>query len=284
MTSVLGKLRVAKKYLLLKPATGPVRQTDFYAHTRDFDVKDYGTRLSTFGFDNRVVHSIPYKNDTFPISQIDICGTRPEKRLLIFAGVHGNEFTGLLAIEDVLGQLKTSPELYDAWSIRILAPINPVGTQYMSRYDQDGFDINRDFKDFLTLGARLQRDVIDEFKPDIIVTLHESIEKHYFMFSEGKLPTGLADAITSRLTTQGVKLAPKSYLGIKTRSGIWEKPSIAYSLQKLARMHTLGSYVYRRKIPTLTTESDWSEKDLNIRKLPHTETIIAILTRPDLLA
>lgn len=278
----LKRVKLAKKYLLSpKPANGPIRQADFEMYLQNIDINDYTERLKSYDFANKIIAEMSYQNQKYPITQIDITGAYAKKKLLIFAGVHGNEFAGVLAVEDLLAKFKMNPELYDEWSIRILTPLNPIGVAYMSRYNQDGYDINRDFKHFTTLEARLQRDAITNFVPDILVTFHESLEKGFFIFSEGKLSTSLTSKITQELHDGGVVMAPKSYFGIKTKAGIWEKPPLAYALQRLINMHTLGSYVYAMKIPTLTTESNWSNKDINARKLPHILTVTAVLKNPD---
>lgn len=284
MFNFFKKIKVAKKFLLSpRPANGPNRQTEFEMYLEPVDVFEYIKRLQDYGFDTEIITEIEYRNEKYPVLQVIVTGTQSKKNLLLFAGVHGNEFAGILAVEDILGKLKANPELYNQWSIRVLAPINPVGVAYMSRYDQDGYDINRDFKKFMTIGAQLQRDVIDDFKPDILVTLHESPKEGFFIFSEGKLPDGLGNAIAQELQAVNIEIAKKTYFGTGTKAGIWEKPPHVYKLQELLGMNTLGSYIYKRKIPTLTTESTWSQKDMAARKLSHVATVMAILKNSDLI-
>lgn len=275
----MSKLKDIKKYLLSpNPADGPEVQADFAMHVEPVDVIAYVKSLRDSGFHCSDVGTASFESVNYPIVQLDITGDSPRKRLLIVAGVHGNEFAGALAVEDLVRQLKANPALYNNWYIQILAPVNPVGLAKCSRYDQDGYDINRDFKHFYTLGARLQRDAIKTFNPDVIVTLHESPQPDFFMFSEGKLSQELRGAITQKLKADNVKLASKSYLGIKTKAGIWEKPKTAFIIQRLLGMHTLGSYAYKLKIPMITTESNWNNSNVDERKRPHISVILGILS------
>lgn len=277
-------MRLAKKYLLnSKPAEGPVRESDFEMHLEEVDVANYTEQLGLYGFASKTVAEFLYRDKKYPITQLDMAGTNVKKKLLIFAGVHGNEVAGVLAVKDLLGKFKKNPELYDEWSIRILTPVNPVGVSYMSRYNKDGYDINRDFKEFATLEARLQRDTITDYEPDILVTFHESPKDGFFIFSEGKLPHGLADKISQELYGSGVEIATKSYFGIKTKAGVWEKPTLIYALQRFVGMYTLGSHAHNLNIITLTTESTWSDENINSRKLPHILTVTAILKNSSLV-
>jgi len=251
-------------------------------HLEPLDVHAYIKRLRASPFASKVIAEILYKDQKYPVLQLDITGQQAEKKLLLFAGVHGNEFAATLAVEDIVDILKKDAKLYSKWSMRILAPLNPVGLAYQSRYNEEGYDINRDFRDFVTTGARLQRDAISGFSPDALVTLHESPEPGFFMFAEGKLPPGLKSAIAGKLAKAGIVSTKKMYLGVTMHEGIWEKSPLAFLLQRLLNMHTLGSYVHASKIPTITTESTWSEKDIEARKTPHVLVVRAVLEHPEL--
>lgn len=276
--NILKQISLFKKfYLNSRAANGPEKQQEFAMHLEDVDIEAYNRRLQASVFDSKVIQTVGYDNKDFRIFQLDWGRVDSNKRLLILAGVHGNEIAGSLAVLDILEDIQQHVDQYKDWSVRIVAPVNPVGVVCQSRYDQNGYDLNRDFKDFHTVGARLQRDVVTEFKPTIVVTMHESPDEGFYMFSEGKLSQTFKQSIADTLTKANIPLAKTNFLHMKLKNGMWEKPKIIFALQRILGIYTLGRYLYEHNIPTLTTESTWSEKDMLSRRIPHMLVVRAIL-------
>jgi len=261
-----------KYYLSVCAEEGPARQTDFEMYLEPLDLGEYRQEIFSFrpGFNITVLSTITYRDESYEIYQIDKKHSRASRNLLIFAATHGNEFAGALVIPDLLEDMRAHPSFYENWNIRIVTPINPVGLAYGSRYDQNGCDINRDFQHFSTTGATLQKQAIDEFGPDVIITLHEGPQDGFFMFAEQATPKALENAILHKLQSEKIVLARKSYLGLSLAdSGLWHKESFVYALQKLFGIYTLGRYAYDHKLAMLTTESPWASTDVEERKRPH---------------
>lgn len=278
MMNILKQLRLFRKfYLNSGSVNGPEKHTEFAMYLEKVDLEQYDKTLRKSAFNYKTIATINYDDKNFPVSQLDWGDPTASKRLLVLAGVHGNEIAGMLAIPDILKDIEKNATHYIDWCIRIVTPVNPVGVTYQSRYDQDGRDLNRDFKEFSSIGARLQRDVIEDFKPTIVVTLHESPDEGFYMFSEGRLPRQVKTAIADTLVAESIPLAKKNFLHIKLQSGLWEKPPIIYMIQRQLGIYTLGRYLYEKKISTITTESTWSGKDMSARKRPHALVIRAIL-------
>ena len=272
------QLELFKKfYLTPHQATGPIPSEDFELRLEKVNLADYIQTLQNSVLEPKVVEEIIYKKEKFPILQLDWNRGKADKRLLVLAGVHGNEIAGTLAILDLVEDIKHRPDSYKNWHIQIITPVNPVGVAYQSRYNEDGRDLNRDFKDFQAVGARLQRDVVEAFNPTIVVTLHESSDKDFFMFSEGRLAPVFKDAITSQLRATDIPLTKTNYFHIKLQDGFWEKPPIIFFMQRVLGIYTLGRYLYEKHIPTITTESCWSGKNIALRRRPHLEVIRAIV-------
>ncbi|HSH55374.1 MAG TPA: DUF2817 domain-containing protein [Candidatus Limnocylindrales bacterium] len=278
---MLTQLKLFKKYFLVnRQANGPEQQIDFDMYSEIVDIENYTHILKTSFLQSKVLKNITYKEKDYRIVQLDYIGSSAKKKLLIFAGVHGNEFAAALVIPELLNDLQNNPHFYQKWDIRIVAPINPVGLAYNSRYNEDGYDINRDFKYFKTPGAQVQRNVVEDFNPNILISLHESPQKGFFMFSEGKLPYTLHQSITERLRKSNVPLAEKSFFHIKMRQGIWEKPPIIYFFQRLLGIYTLGRFMHDKGILAITTESTWTDRDIEARKRPHLEVIKTVVQNP----
>lgn len=128
------------------------------------------------------------------------------------------------------------------------------------------------------MGGQVQRDAIDAFRPTFIVSMHEGPQEGFFMFAEGKLEQQLIDAISRELTSAGAGLAQKNFFGITLRRGIWQKPIAIFALQRLLGIHTLGSYAHAKKIPMITTESPWSETDVEARKRAHVAVVRGVVS------
>lgn len=279
----MKSLKLFQKYFLSQqPTNGPVKQDDFYMHLEPVSFEEYKKTLVAYGFDNKVLTTIDYQNEQYEILQLDVPGSEPTERLLIFAGVHGNEFAAALSIIDLLEDIKRNPTVYSKRNIRIITPLNPVGFVHQSRYNEVGRDINRDFKDFSTTGGRLQKEAIKQFKPNAIISLHEGPQAGFFVIAEGNTPKAWRERIAAELKNEGIVLARKSFFGVKIGHGIWQKQRLVYVLQRLFGIYTLGRYAYEHGIILLTTESSWKSKDVEARKRPHIVVIRAVAALPEI--
>lgn len=271
-------LKLFQKYFLTsQPAPGPVRQTDFAMHLEPVDSQKYKAALYARAPAKKVFTKITYNGVSHEMYQLDFTGRKATKRLLIFAGVHGNEFAPVLAIVDLLESIRSNPDFYSSWNIRIITPLNPVGLAHQSRYNEDGRDINRDFKNFQTVGGQLQKQAIHEFKPNSIISLHEGPQEGFFVFADGRPPKALCKQIMTELHNDHIPLATKKFFGVRLRLGIWRKGRFVYLAQKLLNIYTLGRYASDNKIITLTTESSWSQRDIYARKRPHLTIIRTVI-------
>lgn len=274
----MNALKLFKKYFLsTQPANGPIKQDDFAMYLEPVDLGEYKKELFAFGFDAKVLSSIEYKGNSYETFQLDIPGRKPAKRLLIFAGVHGNEFAAALAIPDLLKDIRQHSQAYANWHVRIVTPLNPVGFAHQSRYNESGRDINRDFKDFATTGGQLQKRAIEQFKPDVLISLHEGPQDGFFVIAEGNTPKAWHEHFVGALKKEGIALARKSFFRVGIGEGHWRKPRVFYALQRLLGIYTLGRYTHEHHIPQLTTESPWSSKDVAARKKPHIAVIKTVI-------
>lgn len=248
-------------------------------HLEAVDVPSYLRQIRHFGFDTQTVGSVTYQAQKFEILQVDATAPNSDnKRLLIFAGVHGNEFAAALAVLDILKDVQDNPNDYADWQVRIIAPLNPVGLAYQSRYNEEGKDINRDFKLFETTGAKVQKQAIEVFRPDLIVSMHEGPQDGFFVIGDGRLPRSIAERVAHGLHNAEVKIATKSFLGVSIKRGFWLKGSPVYALQKTLGIYTLGRLVRENNLGLLTTESPWVSKDVTARRRAHLAVIRAIVT------
>jgi len=141
-------------------------------------------KISTLGY-------IEYLNKKYPFQRI-IIGNHKSKRVLISAGIHGDEPSGIETILFFLksGQYKAH---LDKWEITILPCINPYGFENNTRENHDDKDLNRLFKDrFPPLEVQLVKSSIKSSYFDLSIELHEdSDSKGYYLFQKSNKPNGL---------------------------------------------------------------------------------------------
>lgn len=205
---------------------------------------------------------------------------RPGPRLMVLAGVHGNEHAGLLAVPRILeGYLDRGD---DRAGLTVIAPVNPVGAAEVSRYNADGFDINRDFVRFETPEARAVRAAIAADRPRFIVSLHEGPQDATFMFTNRLVAPALARRLAGRLAAGGTALAEADYFGRTLRPpGIAPMTRPVWLLSKLwaatLRMKATGLYAEELGIPEITLESSWRDPDREARVRAHVDLVSAVL-------
>lgn len=281
LTFMFTPAKLLTKYFLNDcPANGPVKQTDFEMYSESVDLAKYKDQIFSYNdiATANVLETIKYQDKDYEIYQVDIQNSQAGKNLLIFAATHGNEFASALAIEDLLNDVRQNNEMYKGWNIRIITPVNPVGLAHESRYNENGCDINRDFENFSTVGAKIQKQAIEQFKPQVVVSLHEGPQDGFFVIAESPVSETLRKAVLSNLKKEEIHLAQKSFLAIPlSDSGLWYKKSFVYGLQKLFSIHTLGRYAHENNLAILTTESPWTNKNVESRKKPHLIVIKSVI-------
>lgn len=271
---------LSKYFLTAKPANGPEKQEDFAMHLESINLENYHKELLSFAdiVETRVAATVAYENKTYPIYQLTYSGKQGKHKLLIIGGVHGNEVAGVLAVRNILEDIRQHPDVYADWNVTILSPANPVGLAYQSRYNGQGYDINRDFKNFETIEAQLQRDTVVNLKPDIIVSLHEGPHEGFFFIPMKSVPSTLVSKIRGSLLAQNILLSTKSFIRLPlTHSGVMVDSLLIRTAKQLFGIHTFGTFADRLGIPTITTESPWGNPDIAVRTKAHIETVRAVV-------
>ena len=133
---------------------------------------------------------IKYSNNKYPFQKI-ILGVHNPRRVLISAGIHGDEPAGIETICSFLENSRYKAHL-DQWEITILPCINPYGFENDTRENHENKDLNRLFKDHNPpLEVQLAKSI---FKPsyfDITIELHEDCDSHgYYLFQKSNKPNG----------------------------------------------------------------------------------------------
>jgi murein peptide amidase A len=94
-------------------------------------------------------------------------------RVGIFAGIHGDEESGILAVIEFLERLHAQPELARGYELFVFPVCNPWGYIEGSRWTRSGFDLNRQFwKGSAEVETNVLESQLRKLKFDGIIALH----------------------------------------------------------------------------------------------------------------
>ena len=260
----------------------PVKQNDFPQVFLTLNLEDYYKEikhLATPYFKIDTLETITYKNKSYPILGLTKKGVRSlDKKLLVIAGVHGNESAGTLAILEFLKEYNLNPKRFDGWNMNIITPLNPVGTAEMSRYNECGCDLNRKVNSSKQKGIVVQRKVVDSFKPDIILSMHEAPSEGFLIHSNDYLKDELLRKLLNETAEKGIQLATKDYLEQElTIPGNSKIKGGLKLLNKILQVQALGDYVSDKGIMEITTESGWNSEDSFQRVNSHVFLLLSLV-------
>ncbi len=134
---------------------------------------------------------IKYLNTKYPFQKI-IIGSHKSNRVLISAGIHGDEPAGVETICTFL-ENKRYEDYLDKWEITILPCINPYGFENNTRENHENKDLNRLFKDHDSpLEVQLAKSIFSPSYFDITIELHEDYDSYgYYLFQKSNKHDGL---------------------------------------------------------------------------------------------
>ena len=165
---------------------------------------------------NRLINSLNANTKIYTIGHIEttnkrypfykfILGKDNPRRLLISAGIHGDEPSGFETICSFLESGRYQTYL-DEWEITILPCINPYGFEYNKRENNDNKDLNRLFKELLPPSeVQLAKTIIKPSYFDLTIELHEDCDSEgYYLFQKSNNPNGLKIGIKIIKTLQKI--------------------------------------------------------------------------------
>ena len=220
---------------------------------------------------------VAYGDTTRPILSVSTRTATPTKRLLVVSGIHGNEQAGILSVPEILQHYDRDGSV----ALRVVTPVNAVGAAELSRFNADGYDINRDFIQFRTEEARLVRRMFDEFRPDFVLSLHEGPQDAAFMFANRHVDVALAKRLLAALEAGGTTLATKDYFGLPLRPPGLSASSpfqrvVLRVWEATLKMQAVNEFAAARGIPEITLESGWRSPDRAARVRAHVDLALAL--------
>lgn len=282
MPSLADVRNFARYHLFRRVVDHPAPETELGVQPIGYEPDAYLEALDGYGdrFAIETVAELDYQGVTHPIRFLR--SGRAQRTLLVLAGVHGNEQAGLLAVPPILDAYEARRDSLEGVELCVLTPVNPVGAAHLSRYNAEGYDINRDFVRFDTPEARAVRDVFDRVAPDLVVSLHEGPQDATFMFANRLVEPSVARRLLRAMEDGGTTLATEDYFGLTLDPpGYSPIGAAAHAIHRLwagtLQMMTTGTWADSRGVPEITLESSWRSVDRDARVRGHVDLVTEAL-------
>ena len=133
-----------------------------------------------------------------PIWLVRIERPGASRRVLLGAGIHGNEPAGPAFALDAVRRLCADPGAFPDTSFDVIALLNPWGWSRDVRYDRAGLDPNRDFATFASEAARVVREISRGRRYDLVLDHHEDPDARGFYLYQYADPDTRPDARADR--------------------------------------------------------------------------------------
>ena len=273
----------AKYHLVRRHVTYPAPETELGVVPIGFEMDTFLETLHGYSdrFEIDELARVSYGGRELPMLRLRSAQEGAKCHVVVLAGIHGNEQAGLLAV----------PEILDAYegergvALTVIAPANPIGADETSRYNAEGYDINRDFTRFLTPEARAIRRALQDFprgRPDFVVSLHEGPQDATFFFANGSVPATVSANVARALADGGTELAARDYFGLTldppgVSASSPAARGLAWVWDKTLGMKAANRYCEERGVPEITLESSWRLADREARVRAHVDVVGAVL-------
>lgn len=169
------------------------------------------------------------------------------KRVLIVAGVRGNEAAGVESTLAFIEKLSAPPGPGALFDADILPVVNPWGWAHGRGRNREKIDIDWDFGTFASREARIIRRFLRDKRYDLVIDLREDVDaKGVYVQLFGSAPTAAAERILAEATARGTPIERRpSGPWPTTRPGIVLVPLWRLALQERLGSVSLPHYVRR---------------------------------------
>ena len=209
-----------------------------------------------------VIGEITNDDRTFPLWSVSYNHgvNSDDKRLLICAGIHGNEPAAVETALQFIEKLGSEDNPYSSMNIDILPVINPWGWSRDIRFNREGLDINRDFVAFASQEAILIEAYLNGKDYDLIIDSHEDPDASgFYLYQYGNQDQGNSrDVIESVRNFDFPIEQDVNMVILKTDDGLIDAPLWGLWYMKLTRQLSMANfmrlynskYVYTVETPT----------------------------------
>jgi len=217
------------------------------------------------------LHEITAAGRTYDLMRI-ILGRGAPRRVLLSAGIHGDELAGVDALCEWL-ETRAYVKFLQRWDITMLPCINPWGYEYGTRENSDGLDLNREFhsshppQEVLFVQSVLQQ------RFDLSLELHADEDSPgYYLYETVQPGADIGHRVLERIRTSMPVNLDATIDGKSADGGVIARP-------RTPGNHTwwpMARYGFARGIPcSLTLEAGQSTR--RVRVQAHLQAIEAAL-------
>lgn len=155
-----------------------------------------------------------------------VLGENNKKRVLISAGIHGDEPAGVETICSFFEKKKYQKFLQE-WEMTVVPCINPFGYEANTRNNHEGLDLNRKFKSPTPPPEVALAQGLYDSPFDLTIELHEDIDSSgYYFFHASPTRSSLVTGILNNVKTVMPINMDSEIDGIRANGGVIERKSI----------------------------------------------------------
>ena len=197
--------------------TNPIRK---YSNIQSRLASSLGEGLVSLG-------KVESHSSSHPIEKI-VLGSGNSKRVLISAGIHGDEPAGVEAICSLI-EGKEYLKFINSWEITLIPCINPFGYECGTRVNHEGVDLNRQFKSVSpSREVALVKSVFHENPFDLTMELHEDEDSSgYYLYHSyaSNLKTDLPISVLTEVQKVMPVNSDTKIDGLPARGGVIDRMS-----------------------------------------------------------
>jgi protein MpaA len=177
------------------------------------------------------------------------------RRVLLCAGIHGNEPAGTAWALEWAHHLADSPEAWADTAFDILPLMNPWGWSRNVRFSAGGRDVNRDFASFAIAEARLLRDFLRGQRYQLVLDHHEDPDASgFYLYQYARRDTSAARRVIRRVADGGFPVEQEvSMVILRTRDGLIRAPRWGLWYMRLTRQLSLTNWLRLQGNPRVYT-------------------------------
>ena len=213
------------------------------------------------------IGSVEYDGFSAPIWCVSFRVEEPVSyKILINAGIHGNEPAGVAFVLQWLEQLAQNPDQHRSVAVDIIPMVNPWGWVHDIRFNRDGIDINRDFSTFDSQEARIITTFLEDRHYDLMLDLHEDPSASgFYVYQYGNKDISIAESLIDTIRNMGYPIEENiSMVILKTENGIIDAPMWGLRYMQITGQLSLSNYyrlnnsqrVYTIETPTSLPMAD----------------------------
>jgi hypothetical protein len=217
------------------------------------------------------LHAITAAGMTYELMRV-VLGKGASRRVVLSAGIHGDELAGVEALCEWL-ETRASAKFLQSWDITLLPCINPWGYEHGTRENAEGHDLNREFNSAHPPQEVLFVQSVLQQRFDLSLELHADSESTgYYLYETAQPGAGIGYRILERIHTSMPVNLDATIDGKSANGGVIVRPREPGTLT----WWPMAVYGFAHGIPcSLTLEAGRSP--LKIQVQAHLDAIEAAL-------